>query len=26
VFDAVAEEATNAYDRIIGLELGDVAL
>jgi transposase len=26
VFDAIAEEATTAYDRIIGLDLGDVAL
>ena len=25
VFDAIAEEATSAYDRIIGLDLGDVA-
>lgn len=26
VFDAIAEEATRAYDRIIGLDLSDVAL
>ena len=26
VFDAIAEEATSAYDRVIGLDLSDVAL
>jgi transposase len=26
VFDAIAEEAIRAYDRVIGLQLGDVAL
>lgn len=26
VFDAIAEEATRAYDRVIGLDLSDVAL
>jgi transposase len=26
VFDAIADEAINAYDRVIGLDLGDVAV